>query len=112
MVPTGLLCRPFSNSMKRKSMNSMEGTDVPRWESVWCVWNVQEIIVAGKEEAYKGRVFRRKDQRNSRKPGPHGSSPSAHGLWCPSLKCVQWDEFKLIRVEAERAQSMFWKPFL
>ena len=57
MVPTGLLCRPFSNSMKRKSMNSMEGTDVLRWESVWCVWNVQEIIVAGKEEAYKGRVL-------------------------------------------------------
>ena len=57
MVPTGLLCRPFSNSMKRKSMNSMEGTDVPRWESVWCVWNVQEIIVAGKEEAYEGRVL-------------------------------------------------------
>lgn len=57
VVPTGLLCRPFSNSMKRKSMNSMEGTDVLRWESVWCVWNVQEIIVAGKEEAYEGRVL-------------------------------------------------------
>lgn len=58
VVPTGYLVQAFSNSMKRKSMNSMEGTDVPRWESVWCVWNVQEIIVA-EEEAYEGRVLER-----------------------------------------------------
>lgn len=35
-----------SNAMKRKSMNNMEGTDVLRWEGAWCVWNVQERIVA------------------------------------------------------------------
>ena len=35
-----------SNAMKRKSMNNMEGTEVLRWEGAWCVWNVQERIVA------------------------------------------------------------------
>lgn len=72
----------------------MAGTDVPRWERAWCVWNVQGDNSSWKRRSLERESGRKQDQRNSQKPDHHGLSPSMHGLWCPSLKCVQRDEFK------------------